>query len=333
MTMTSRELIKAVLEFQNPPRIGLDLRAPFPTDLHWVGRKPNRVEEVELAPVGGEFRRWKDNWGNIWAKVSSLDMDKGEVVEGAITDWSQLDTYTPPSLGLADEYAHIPVERAAHPDKFVIGGMPGFVFNCARYIRKLENYLCDLVVERENVDRLNALVARELLAMIDRYGEAGCDAVMFPEDWGTQDRVMISPTMFREIFKPYFVMLCGRAHSHGMKVFMHSCGKITEIIDDLIDAGVDLLQFDQPTLHGIETLGRRFGGRITFWTSVDIQRTLQTKDAALIRAEAKLLVNSLGRFGGGYIAGRYPADEAIGLPRETQDIACEAFLEYGTFRA
>ncbi|MCL2701302.1 MAG: hypothetical protein FWE88_06370 [Phycisphaerae bacterium] len=330
MSMTSREIFKAVLEFNNPPRIGMTLPAPYPSDLHWVSRKPARVEDVELTPVGGEIRRWKDNWGNTWATLTTFD--KGEVVEGAVTDWSQLDAYTPPSLGRAQEYAHIPAERAAHTDKFIIGGVPGFVFNCARYIRKLENYLCDLVVERENVDRLNAIVARELLAMIDRYGAAGCDGIMFPEDWGTQDRVMISPEMFREIFKPYFVTLCGRAHEHGMKVLMHSCGKITEIIDDLIDAGVDLLQFDQPTLHGIETLGRRFGGRVTFWCPVDIQRTLQTKDATLIRAEAKQLVDTLGRFGGGFVAGCYPSNEAIGLTAEPQDIACKAFVEYGTFR-
>jgi hypothetical protein len=316
--MTSRDIFTAVLEFKNPPRIGMTLPAPYPSDLHWVGRKPARVEDVELAPVGGELRRWKDNWGNTWATLTTFD--KGEVVEGAITDWSQLDAYVPPSLGVAAEYTHAAAERTAHPDKFVIGGVPGFVFNCARYIRKLEHYLCDLVVERENVDRLNALVAKELIAMIDRYGEIGCDGIMFPEDWGTQDRVMISPAMFREVFKPYFITLCGRAHAHGMKVLMHSCGKITEIIDDLIDAGVDLLQFDQPTLHGIETLGQRFGGRVTFWCPVDIQRTLQTKDATLIRAEAKQLVDTLGRFGGGFVAGYYPSNEAIGLTAEPQDI-------------
>lgn len=328
--MTSREIFKAVLEFKNPPRIGMTLPAPYFNDLHWVGRKTAVPEEQELTPVGNEIRRWKDNWGNVWATLTTFD--KGESVQGAIEDWAQLDSYQPPQLGRPEDYQEAAASVAATPDKFVVGGMPGFVFNCARYIRKLENYLCDLVVERENVDRLNALVADQLEAMIDRYGEIGCNGVMFPEDWGTQDRVMISPDMFREIFKPYFVRLCRRAHGYGMKVLMHSCGKITAIIDDLIDAGVDLLQFDQPTLHGIDTLSQRFGGRITFWCPVDIQRTLQTKDAVKIRTEARELVEKLGRFGGGFVAGYYGGNDAIGLTPDVQDIACKAFMEYGVFR-
>ena len=82
---------------------------------------------------------------------------------------------------------------------------------------------------------------------------------------------MIRPAVWREMFKPGFVDLCQTAHAHGVHVFMHSCGKITDIIPDLIEAGIDLLQFDQPRLHGIDTLAR-FRGQITFWCPVDIKR-------------------------------------------------------------
>ena len=53
---------------------------------------------------------------------------------------------------------------------------------------------------------------------------------------------------------------------------MHSCGYIYEIIEDLIELGMDVLQFGQPALYGIERLGREFGGRITFWCPVEIYR-------------------------------------------------------------
>ena len=61
------------------------------------------------------------------------------------------------------------------------------------------------------------------------------------------------------MFKPGYIRLCRVAHEYGLKVFMHSCGKITAIIPDLIDAGIDVLQFDQPRLHGIDTLARFHG--------------------------------------------------------------------------
>ena len=125
--------------------------------------------------------------------------------------------------------------------------------------------------------------------------------------------------------------MCSVAHEHGIKVLMHSCGKTTAIIPDLIEAGIDLLQFDQPQLHGLEQLAQ-FHGQITFWCPVDIQKTLQTHDAALIEADARAMIELLGGPEGGFIAGYYGGNEAIGLDPKWQDIACQAFSRYGDYR-
>ena len=91
------------------------------------------------------------------------------------------------------------------------------------------------------------------------------------------------------------------------------------------------LQPDQPRLMGLERLAHEFGGRVTFWSPVDIQKTLQKKDAAAIEADARFMVERLGMAGrGGFIAGYYGSNEAIGLTPEWQDIACKAFVKFGT---
>jgi len=179
------------------------------------------------------------------------------------------------------------------------------------------------------VRRLNGLVMDELEKAVARMAEAGADAVMFPEDWGTQDRLLMSPRTFRELFLPEHERLCRAAARAGLDVWMHSCGYIWEIIGDLIGAGVKVLQFDQPSLYGIERLAAAFGGRVTFDCPVDIQRTLQTRDAAKIRDEARRLVELLGAGGGGFVATRYGDEPSIGLEPKWQDIACDAFVEYG----
>ena len=324
--MTQREIMHRVLTFNHPPRIGMVLPKPYPNDFVGGVRSVAGYKAPELSPQGNEVRRWKDEWGNTWATLTNFD--KGEVIAGAITNWSQLDTYQPPDLGRAEDYAQAAKAFAANPDKFPVGHLPGFTFNVARYIRKLEHYLCDLMLDRGRIDRLHAIVRAELLKAIDRLADAGAAAVMFPEDWGTQDRLMVSPAMWREIFKPEFAALAGRCHERGMFVIMHSCGKMTDVIGDMIECGVNCFQFDQPRLHGIEFLAERFGGRATFFCPVDIQSTLQTRDSALIRADAKLMIEKLGR-NGGFIAGYYGSNQAIGLPPEVQDIACKAFVEFG----
>ena len=111
---------------------------------------------------------------------------------------------------------------------------------------------------------------------------------------------------------------------------MHSCGKITAIIPGLMEAGVDTLQFDQPTLHGIDTLAEfQKSGRITFWCPVDIQKTLQTRDEATIRAEAGELLDKLWKGRGGFIAGFYADEPSIGLAPEIQGWASDEFLKHG----
>jgi uroporphyrinogen decarboxylase len=136
--------------------------------------------------------------------------------------------------------------------------------------------------------------------------------------------------MWRKMFKPGFERLCSVAHAHGLKVLMHSCGKITVIIPDLIEAGIDVLQFDQPRLHGLDELAK-YHGQVTFWCPVDIQATLPTQDATLIQADARAMIDKLGGPEGGFIAGYYGGNEAIGLDPKWQDIACQTFTRFGDY--
>ena len=196
--MNSRELIRAVLKFEDPPRIGMFLPKPYVNDHISHGR--TAPPDQERKPQAGERRRWRDEWGNVWATLTRYD--KGEVVVGAIEDWSQLDGYQPPDLGRPEDYRSAAEAFAADRSHFRMGNIQGCTFNVARYIRKLENYLCDLLVKRPRIDRLHAVVRAELLKSVDCWAKAGADGIFFPEDWGTQQGLMVSPAMWREIFKP-----------------------------------------------------------------------------------------------------------------------------------
>lgn len=328
--MTPREILRRVLMFEDAPRIGLGIGGKYPDDMIHAGGSWQRQHPAQ--PQGNEIRRWVDEWGVTWASLT--EFDKGEVVAGAIEHWDQLDRWKAPNLSNPALFAGARVAfKEDDGQHFRVGHIPGFTFNIARKLRRLDNYLCDLVLQREKIDQLHAKIRRILLGAIDQWASIGADAIMFPEDWGTQDRLMISPAMWKEIFQPEFAALAGRAHEHGMLVIMHSCGKITEAMEGMIDAGIDCFQFDQPRLHGIDTLAKRFAGRTSFWCTCDIQTTLQTKDPAVIRAEAAELVEKLFVSGGGFIAKRYPSDESIGLGPEIQDIACDAFAEIATDQA
>jgi len=332
--MTGREIIKRVIEFKNPERIGYDFSPPHPSDMVGAevstGKATKWGRDPEILKLVPEFEGevYRDEYGNIWGRLENIT--KGEVIRGVLEDgWEGLDDYQLPDYSPIELYQPAKARFEAYPDKYRLGGLPGFPFAIMRYMRRMENFLMDVLLHKEEVLRLNDMVVDMLLKVIDNYAAIGADGVTFAEDWGTQDRLLISPKMWRELFKPSFEVLVGRAHSHGMHVLMHSCGYIYDIIPDLIEVGIDALQLDQPELMGVERLGEDFGGKITFWSPVDIQKVMQTGDEHLIKEEAKKMIYYFGRYGGGFIAKDYPQWDAIGVRPEWAQWARDAFMEFG----
>lgn len=329
--MTSREIVLRTINFQGPERIAMALPHPYPNDIikRGVSPDPDWKPSRTFDPQQGAM--WEDEWGNVWARLENFS--KGEVVEGAIKDWAQLEHYRMPTYDDPSRYEAPRAAFAEHPDHFRIGSLPGFPFAIMRYLRRMDIFLADLLLYPEEVRRLADSVTALLVRCIENWADAGADAVMFAEDWGTQDRLLVSPSMWREFFKPYFRTLCSAARRCNLSVWMHSCGYIYDIINDLIECGISVLQLDQPGLFGVDRLAAEFGGRVTFWCPVDIQRVLPTGDAQRIEGFARELVEKLGAFGGGFIAGYYGGNEAIGVRPEWQDVACRAFVKYATLHS
>jgi hypothetical protein len=329
MVMNSREIVLRTVEFTGPERIAASFPEPYWNDFCHVHYDLQDFSR-DWQDVGRGRQEYVDEWGNTWARVDRTS--KGEVARGVLEDWADLDQLTLPDLADPENFQLV---RAICSDpeneRFRVGGLPGFPFNIARKMRRLDQFLMDLLLEPDKVERLLRRIEDLLAETIIQYADAGVDAVFFPEDWGTQESLMIRPKMWREVFKPGFDRLCDVAHDHDIKVFMHSCGKTTAIIPDLIEAGIDLLQFDQPRLHGIETLAQ-FHGQMTFWCPVDIQKTLQTEDEEAIIADARAMVEQIGGPDGGFVGGYYQDNASIGLDPHWQDVACRAFMRYGDYR-
>lgn len=326
--MDSREIVLRTLEHRSPKRIAASFPHPHWNDFCHVNYAQAGFSR-DWQDVGKGRQEYTDEWGNTWVRADTTS--KGEVTKGVLQDWGDLDRLRLPDVANPMNFVGVrEVCRDPSNTRFRIGGLPGFPFNIARKMRRLDAFLMDLLLERSRVDQLLRRIEDLLADVIVQYAHAGVDGVMFPEDWGTQLSLMIRPVHWRKTFKPGFVRLCDVAHTHGVKVVMHSCGKITSIIPDLIEAGIDMLQFDQPRLHGINVLGQ-FHGQIAFWCPVDIQKTLQSQDEEAIRDDARQMIATMGGPTGGFVAGYYGDNASIGLDPRWQDLACRAFMEYGRF--
>jgi len=322
--MNSREIVRRTLEFENPERIA-----------HTFSPSDMVVGMPEIPNPDGEWkkindREWRriDEWGNVWGRMD--DTSKGEIIKGGLSDFNDVENFPMPDFSRYEYYERVKEIFDAHPEHWHNGLIQGATFSLARKLRKLEQYLMDLIIEPEGLSILHDRIDEQIKFEMKQMAEIGADSIFIEEDWGTQTQTLISLDMWREVFKPRFTELCSYAHQLGMKFFMHSCGKMTDIIPDLIESGVDLFQIDQPRVHGIDVLkGFQELGKVTFWCPVDIQTTLQTKNEELIRSEARELLEKLWQGRGGFIAGYYNDNPSIGLEPKWQEIASDEFLKRG----
>jgi uroporphyrinogen-III decarboxylase len=272
------------------------------------------------------FEYYKDIWGNTWHRIIGLSA-KGEIYKQAIQDWSDLDSLSFPNLAKPEAYEFVQKISEDETEKFRLGFMSGWVFDTARYLRSMDQYFMDLVLERERIDILHERICDALEAQIHCYGKAGVDGIMFCEDLGIQDRTLIGPDMWLDVFRPHYERLTSAAHSHGMKVIQHSCGYNWVLVDHLCEAGIDCLQFDQPAVYDQPALAEKLRKhKVGLFSPCDIQKVLPTGDREYIENETERLVNN---FRGGFIAGFYGDLHGIGVKPEWDEWSYQAFLKAG----
>jgi uroporphyrinogen-III decarboxylase len=283
---SSRERIIQTLEFDNPDRIPRDLwhlpwamthypgvietiREEFPMDMKSA---PSYLKSPALGQgdpyvEGVSFDEWGCERISIHAGVI------GEVKNPIVKDWKMdLDKVRLPIelLSITPEKIN---EFYASTDLFVSGGFCANPFERIQYLRGSENLYYDLAEQPEEFFILLNRIHEFFCLQVELWSQTDVDAINLMDDWGAQNKLLISPRMWRKIFKPLYREYCEIAHSYGKYVFMHSDGHIAAVYPDLIEIGVNAIN-SQLFIMNIEELGKSFGGKITFWGEMDRQHLL-----------------------------------------------------------
>ena len=151
MPMTRREIIKRHLEFAGPDRIGLNFTDGRADDFCEVWLDPSPVWR-ERRWTEGRQEFYTDEWGNTWFRMAGMGRG-GEIYRPALTEWDQLKEYRLPDMAAPERYATARRAFAAEKERYRLGGLPGFPFAICRYLRKMENYFRDLLLESDQRGR------------------------------------------------------------------------------------------------------------------------------------------------------------------------------------
>ncbi|MFH1024108.1 MAG: uroporphyrinogen decarboxylase family protein [Planctomycetota bacterium] len=317
MTMTSREVVTRTIRFQGADRIPWDLPEKFGTDIFWAGMDPSPDKR---------YSRGVDEWGAVWDNVGCSNL--GEVRDFPLKRWADFGKLAIPDVRDPKRWENLKGARERAGDRFMLT-MGISLYERIHFVRGLENTWMDIYDAPEDLGRLMDILVDMNCYAIEKCAAAGMDGLVLCDDWGLQDRLMIRAEAWRKLWKPRYARVYRAAHDAGLLTFLHSCGCITEILDDLIEIGLDVIQMDQQENMGLDFLGEKFGGRITFWNPVDIQATMIRGTLDDIRAYARRMVTTLGRPEGGFIARWYSDSVGAGHRPEAVEAMSDEFVTLG----
>ena len=190
-------------------------------------------------------------------------------------------------------------------DYAVVGN---FLMGCPYGVGGGMDWLVAMLTDSQYVHDIHGIETEATLANLARYLDAVGDYISVvitgSYDFGTQRGEFISPDSFREFYAPYIKQISDCVHARSKaKVFFHSCGSIRQIVDSMIESGIDILNPVQCSAANMdpEELKREFGDRIVFWGGgVDTQHTLPFGTPNDVRREVAERVRVFGK-GGGFV--------------------------------
>ena len=157
-------------------------------------------------------------------------------------------------------------------DRAIVGLFGGSMFEIPQFLYRMDNYFTYMALYPEACIRLSEKLCQLHLSNLEKWLGAVApyiDVILFSDDLGGQNGPLISPTMYRRYHKPYHKKLWRHVKELAphVKIQLHCCGGIEPLLEDLIDAGLEIANPVQITCRGMNagSLKATYGQRLTFW--------------------------------------------------------------------
>ena len=237
--------------------------------------------DFDALPAHPLYRlgRHTDSWGITWENIEP-GMDSIPVGH-PLQDWDDFEAWkaTAPDANTTNDWGPQPdweqlarhFEAVKESGGIAIGGVThGSVYMRQYYLREFTNYMIDVATEDPRLDELAALICDYNLTTVKRYLDAGMELMFFADDLGMQDALPMSPLKWRKYVGDCYRQLIGECRARQCGTFMHSDGRIVEIIPDLVEYGLNIInaQYRANTLEGLVEVAK---GRLCVHLDLDRQ--------------------------------------------------------------
>ena len=312
--MQSRERVKRAIHFENPDRAPISHAILPAAQIKYGDALTEILESVhedfgwhllpdmkrkDLPPMYKAGQNY-DDFGTLW------DVDAegvcGIPIKYPFTDWADYDNYVWPEFSAGPPKTRLySGHMAGVNEEYYARGAWITFFEQMQQLRGMEQLLVDLAYRSKEVFRLRDDLLEFNLRWINRWLELEYDGLHFGDDWGTQTTLMVSPELWREVFKPVYKKMFDKIKGRGLDVHFHSDGFILDIMPDLLDIGVDVINC-QTSLMGLEKIEKNFAGKVCFRTDLDRQKIIPFGTPEQVKEHILEVFDSIGTPCGGIIA-------------------------------
>ena len=245
-----------------------------------------------------------------------------------------------PDMSDPSRVAHVAddARRLAVQNEYAIMATPWllFPFERAHAMQGMEAFLLNMAMYPDFARALLEKIAGYCKVLMGRFlNELGdnVDIIKIGDDLGTQESLMISPQMYRDLLMPIHADFIDFIKARtSAKIFFHSCGDVFPLIEDFIDIGVDILnpiQTSSGKMSDLAALKKRFGRNIVFCGGIDSHRILPYGSVEEVRQEVHRVIDLLGAGGGTMIGAVHTVMDDV--PPENVLAMVDAVEEFGHY--
>ncbi len=331
--MTSRERVYNALQKKPVDRVPVYMWY-HPSTRRRLARRLEIPEEYVAVVLGDDI---KQTWTHNNYAMENVPLVEGEIYKDewglewiSQGDFNQIHTY--PLVHATDEaimeyqFPYDQIEKLNdfmipvienRGDYFIGCDISPCVFEMYWRLRGLENTMFDLIGKSECTMKLLQDCTDFSVALAESAMEKyDLDWVWTGDDAGSQDNMLMSPQMWRELIKPGLKKIFDIIRGRNKIVAFHSCGAIHPIIEDLIEIGIDVLNPIQPNCPDMDPLElkKEYVADIAFMGGVDRQDVIPKGSVDEVYRATRQRVEGVTSDGGGYILAA-----AHTVPPETPD--------------
>ncbi len=346
--MTPRERVLRCLNHQTAdrvplagsfrPEIWVKLREHFGTDdsslineklgLDFKGVGMGTSKEFLERSGGSSTIRYEDgSYENEWG-VRQIDSGPYmKYIYHPLADESNLDTYKFPSL--EGRFASVKERAEQLKQNYVVSAGTGTFFTSSWQLRGLEAFLVDIAMESPFLLNLLDRMLEYKLEIISQYAQAGVDIISIGGDIAMHTRLFMEPELWRKHFKWRDAMLIEEARKYGVQHFyFHTDGNLMEVMEDLIEIGLNIFNPIQPECMDPYEVKDRFGDRITLDGTISSQQTLPFGTVEDVQNEVRERIERCGKDGGLVIAPNnvvqfdVPLENLLAVYETAKEVGC-----------